>query len=123
MKLYRLNRNSGQSAERHISSAESSALKKAAGGEDIVILTAEAISSFKRENSAKNREQELVNLALRHINDRRPELEDPEDDMEFKRAERLALLAELVIRVAPSGKSRNIYGRVTDFVIEQLTDR
>ncbi len=121
MKIYQMHKNRDHRAERQIIPSAVSRLKTAAGGEDIVILTDEALNSFKRENSAKNREQELVKLALQHINDHNPELENPEDDSEFMMAEKLVLLAELVIRVALPGKVNNVYGRITDFVVEQLT--
>ncbi len=123
MKIYQINKNSIRRAERKVMFAEISGLKKAAGGEDMVILTDEAVSSYRRDKFARNRELELRQLALLHVNDQSPELENLEDDTEFIEAERLALLAELVIRITPCGESRNIYGRVSDFVIEQLTDR
>ncbi len=120
MKIYQINKNRNRRTERQVMLSEISGLQKAAGGEDMVILTDEAVSSYQRDKFAKNRELELVHLAMGHINDESPVLEGIENDMEFIKAEKLALLAELVIRVAPCGISRNIYGRVSDFVIEQL---
>ncbi len=122
MKIYSITRNSDRRAERRIIPAGLSGLKKAAGGEDILILTDEAMNSFRRDILDKNREQELKELAFRHINDYNPEIANPENDPEFVKAEKLVLLAELVIRVAPSTKGANIYERITDFVVEQLTD-
>jgi len=123
MKIYQMNKSRNHRAERKVIQTGVSGLKKAAGGEDIVTLSAEAINSFSRDNFAKHREQELRELALMHINDFNPEFENLENDHEFVKGERLALLAELVIRVAPAGTGGNIYARVTEFVIEQLTNR
>ena len=123
MNIYQIQKNRDRRAERYAESSEISGLKIAAGGEDIVTLTAEAINSFRRENTAKNREQGLIELALKHINDDSPVLEGIKNDPEFMMAERLALLAELAIRVAPSAKGGNVYGRITGFVIEQLIER
>jgi len=123
MKIYEISKSRNRRVEIHSMPAEVSALKKAAGGEDMVILTAEAINSFQRDNFTKTREMELAKLALRHINDYRPELENLENDTEFIKAEKLALLAELVIRITTCAQSRNIHGRVSDFVVQQLTDR
>jgi len=98
MNIQQRDKNRYRRAERYVVPAEASGLKKAAGGEDIVILTDEAINCFKRDNSAKNREEELRKLALRHINDYSPELENPGDDPEFMKAEKLVLPAEPVTR-------------------------
>ncbi len=121
MNIYKLQKETGRKTERKVLSTKVSALKRAAGGEDIVTLSDEAIEKFRRDSSAKNREEYLRDLALQHINDYSPELENPEDDPEFVKAEKLSLLAELVIRVAIPGKSSRIYGSVTDFVVEQLS--
>ncbi|HOP63279.1 MAG TPA: hypothetical protein PK358_10630 [Spirochaetota bacterium] len=123
MKIYSISKKRERKAQRDIMPAAVSGLKRAAGGEDILILTDEAINSFKKENSAKNRERELRELALAHINDYSPDLEGLENDPEFMKAEKLVHLAELVIRVSPSVKRGNVYGRITDFVVEQLTVR
>lgn len=123
MNIYKLQRNPGRNGERKVIPVKSSALKRAAGGEDIVTLSDEAMKRFRRESSVKDREEYLVKLALQHINDYSLELENPADDPEFSKAERLALLAELVIRVAPSVKGNSIYRRITDFVIEQLAEK
>ena len=124
MKLYKINKNSNhRKAERDIVPAGVSGLKIAAGGEDLIILSEEAIKRFKKESSAKNREQELVKLALQHINDHNPEFDDPGNDPEFRRAEKLFLLAELAVRIACPVKSRNIYEKVTDFVVEQMKEQ
>jgi len=123
MNIYQIQKNRDRRAERDAISAKLSGFRKAAGGEDIVTLTDEALSSFRRENDAKNREEELKNLARMHINDHSPLVEELKDDTEFMMAERLVLLSELIIRVAPSVKESNIYDRITGFVIEQLADR
>jgi len=120
MKIYRMENNRQRRAERRSLPIRCAGLKRAAGAEDMVSLTREAIELFSSNNVAKIREQELKHLALRHINDRNPELENLESDPEFVRAEKLALLAELVIRVAPSVPGNKIYDRVSDFVVDQL---
>lgn len=120
MNIYKLQKSIGRRTERKVISTKTSVLKTAAGGEDIITLSDEAMERFRRESSAKNREEYLRELALQHINDYSPELENPENDQEFMKAEKLALLAELVIRTAINAKDRNIYERVTDFVIEQM---
>ena len=122
MNIYQINNNKNRRAESRYVPSGVSVLKTAAGGEDMVILTSEARNSFQRDSYTKNRELELRKLALEHINDCSPIIDALESDAEFITAEKLALLAELVIRVAPSGESRNIYSRVTDFVIEQMTE-
>ncbi len=120
MKIYRMQKNSRRAAERMVLPVNVSGLKKAAGGEDIVILTDEAVKSFKRGKELKNRDNELRKLALDHVNDINPEFENLENDSEFARAEKLSLLAELVIRIVPSVKGGNIYEKAADFVVEQL---
>lgn len=123
MNIYKLQKSIGRRTERKVISTKTSVLKTAAGGEDIITLSDEAMERFRRESSAKNREEYLRELALQHINDYSPELENPENDQEFMKAEKLALLAELVIRTAINAKDRNIYERVTDFVIEQMAEQ
>jgi len=123
MNIYQMQKKWDHRAEKNDLRVGISRLKKVSGGEDIVTLSAEAINSYRKDNVVKIREQELIKLALRHVNDSSPEIEDIGNDREFIKAERLALMAELVIRVVPSGNTGNIYGRVTEFVTKQLTDR
>jgi hypothetical protein len=120
MNIYKLQRNPGRNGERKVIPVKSSALKRAAGGEDIVTLSDEAMERFRRESSVKDREEYLVKLALQHINDYSPELENPADDPEFSKAERLSLLAELVIRTSIPAGNRISYEKVADFVAEEI---
>jgi len=122
MNIYKLQTNPDRRRERKVIPVKTSALKKAAGGEDIVILSDEAIERFREESSVKDREEYLVKLALQHINDYSPELEHPADDPEFRKAEKLALLAELVIRTAIPAGNRISYEKAADFVAEQLAE-
>ena len=122
MNIYKLQKNLDRKGERKIIPVKTSALKRAAGGEDIVTLSEEAMERFRRESFVKDREGYLKELALQHINDYNPELENPGSDPEFRKAEKLALLAELVIRVAPSVKGNSIYRRITDFVVDQMEE-
>ena len=120
MKIYQIQKNMNRRAERYAESAGLSGLKIAAGGEDIVTITDEAINSFRRDKTAKNREQDLIKLALLHINDHSTLIDGLQYDHEFAAAEKLVNLSELVIRVTHSVKENDIYGWVTGFVIEQL---
>jgi len=120
MNIYKLQRNPGRNGERKVIPVKSSALKRAAGGEDIVTLSDEAMERFRRESSVKDREEYLVKLALQHINDYSPELENPADDPEFSKAERLSLLTELVIRTSIPAGNRISYEKVADFVAEEI---
>ena len=122
MNIYKLQTNPDRRRERKVIPVKTSALKKAAGGEDIVILSDEAIERFREESSVKDREEYLVKLALQHINDYSPEFEHPADDPEFRKAEKLALLAELVIRTALPAGNRISYEKAADFVTEQLAE-
>jgi hypothetical protein len=106
MKIYYIEKSMDQGLQKTVSAGQVSGLKKAAGGEDMVILTPEALNSYRRENDARLREEELVRLALMHIDDRNTVLDELENDAEFIKAERRMLMAELVMRVAPSGRRR-----------------
>ncbi len=99
MKLYRIQSSLDRRAERNASQVKAAGLKKASGGEDLVILTAEALNSFNRDKEIRNREEELRRLALRHVNDLSPELAGLEHDAEFMKAERCALMHELEMRI------------------------
>ena len=121
MNIYKLQKNLDRKGERKIIPVKTSALKRAAGGEDIVILSEEAMERFRRDSSAKDREEYLKELALQHINDYNPEFENPWSYQEFRKAEKLALLAELVIRTAIPAESRISYEKGADFVADQLT--
>ncbi len=72
MNIYKLQRNPGRNGERKVIPVKSSALKRAAGGEDIVTLSDEAMERFRRESSVKDREEYLVKLALQHKKDSSP---------------------------------------------------
>lgn len=120
MNIYKLQKNLDRKGERKIIPVKTSALKRAAGGEDIVTLSEEAMERFRRDSSVKDREEYLKELALQHINDYNPELENPGSDPEFRKAEKLVLLAELVIRTAIPSENRISYEKVADFVAEQL---
>lgn len=120
MNIYKLQTNLGRKGERKVIPVKASALKRAAGGEDIVTLSDEAMERFRRESSVKDREEYLVKLALQHINDYNPELENPGSDPEFSNAEKLSLLTELVIRTAIPAGNRISYEKGADFVAEQL---
>jgi len=120
MNIYKLQTNLGRKGERKVIPVKASTLKRAAGGEDIVTLSDEAMERFRRESSVKDREEYLVKLALQHINDYSPELENLENDHEFMKAEKLSLLAELVIRTSIPSGSRISYEKGADFVADQL---
>lgn len=120
MNIYKLQTNLSRKGERKVIPVKASALKRAAGGEDIVTLSDEAMERFRRESSVKDREEYLVKLALQHINDYGPELKNLENDHEFMKAEKLALIAELVIRTAIPAGNRISYEKVSDFVADQL---
>lgn len=120
MNIYHINKKWNSQTERYAIPEKASGLKIAAGGEDIVSITDEALNSFKREHYARTRQQELVKLALEHVNDSSPMLDDIKNDAEFMKAEKLALLGELVVRVAFTGERDRVYERVTDFVADQL---
>lgn len=115
MKVYRLEKGITKRTEK-------TWLKRAAGGEDIVTLSDEALKRFKNGNRGASRVTDPVKLALEHINDASPVLDELANDAEFIAAERLALLAELCIRVAPSSNGKKIYERVSLFVAEQLSE-
>lgn len=102
MKIYYIEKCMDQKLQKAASAARTSGLKLAAGGEDIITLSIDAVSSFNRDNVFN----ELKKLALRHIDDFNPELDGLRDDPEFMAAERGQLMAELVMRIAPSGKRR-----------------
>ena len=120
MNIYKLQTNPDRRRERKVIPVKTSALKKAAGGEDIVILSDEAMERFREESSVKDREDYLVKLALQHINDYSPELEHPADDPEFRKAEKLALLAELVIRTAIPAGNRISYEKAADWLKDKI---
>jgi len=120
MNIYKLQKNLDRKGERKVIPVKTSALKRAAGGEDMVTLSDEAMERFRRESSVKDREEYLVKLALQHINDYNPELENPCSDPEFSKAEKLTLLAELVIRTAIPAGSKISYEKGVDFVTEQI---
>lgn len=99
MKIYSIQSRIIRRAERDAMLNRVSLLGKAAGGEDMVSLSAEARNSFMRENEIKTGRDELEMLALRHINDSSPLLEGLEKDREFKEAEKQALSNELAMRI------------------------
>ncbi len=121
MNIYQLTNNTRNRIKLQGRPVKLSGLKKAAGGEDMVHLTQEARERFTRNNVVKLQEQEMKNLALKHINDSSLLLENPGSDPEFSRAEKLVLMAELVARVIPSPGSARMYEKIGDFVVEQIS--
>ncbi len=123
MKIYQIQEHLKNRSERTFLHGEVSGLKRAAGGEDIVTLTEEAISSFRNEQLAKKREQYLINLAKMRIDDLKPGFEYELIDRELLAGEKIVLMAELVMRVAPSVKAEKVYDRITDLVIDQIAEQ
>ncbi len=102
MKIYHIQNRIIRRAERDAMLNNVSLLGRVAGGEDMVSLSAEARNSFMRDNVVRPGQDELKMLALRHINDSSPVLEDLENDREFKDAEKQALSNELALRIIHS---------------------
>ncbi|HOO71773.1 MAG TPA: hypothetical protein PK926_08415 [Spirochaetota bacterium] len=122
MKIYQLANNNRKRTSIHGLRRGLSVAKKAAGAEDLILLTREARESFNRDNVVKLKEQELKNLALKHINDYYPGMEKYDTDPEFIRAEKMTRLAELVVRIIPTGRHRDIHNRISEFVVNQLVE-
>lgn len=99
MKIYRIENRMIRRAERDAMLHRVSMLDKAAGGEDMISLSAEAGDSFNREHVVRLERDELRMLALKHVNDRSSVLDDLESDREFKDAEKQALSNELAMRI------------------------
>lgn len=120
MKIYNMQNERNRRNKANLVSHNIPVLLKAAGSEDKVMLSAEAMERFKVEDSSKNSERLLFQLAMEHINDSNQLTGDLCFDPEFVKAEKLSKIAELVIRVSPSVSNKNIYSKMSSFVIEQL---
>ena len=112
MKIYHIS-NCGLQAEMENNYTEITGLRKAAGCENLCRLT---IENF----SVKTEDEKLRELALMHINDLNPELENIAEDPDAIEAGRLSLMAELAVRVIRVSVRKKIYENAADFVIEQL---
>ena len=123
MKIYQLANNNRKKTRIHELRRALSVAKKAAGAEDLVLLTREARESFNRDNVVKLNEQELKKLALKHINDYYPGMEEFDTDPEFIRAEKMTRIAELVVRIIPTGRHQDIHNRISEFVVKQLIEK
>ena len=123
MKIYRMENRIRGKAERKKIRTELSDLAMAAGGEDLLTLSREAVDCYTKNRIIKLQEERLKKLALRHINDQSPLLDGLNREPEFVQAEKLARIAELAIRTAPSGIHNNIYGRVAGFVMNHLKEK
>lgn len=123
MKIYRMENRIKDRVKKENARTHHSALKMAAGGEDMFTISNEAIECYKKSSVTKLLKHDLKKLALSHIDDHSPWLDTLNREPEFVQAEKLARIAELVIRIAPSGTRDKIYRRVTNFVVEQLTGR
>ncbi len=120
MKIYNMQNERNRRNKAKIVTRDIPLLLKAAGSEDKVMLSVEAMERFRVDDTLKNTERFLFQLALDHINDPAPSLEEHCFDQEFLKAEKLSKIAELVIRVVPSVSNKNIYSKMTGFVIGQL---
>ncbi len=112
MKIYQIS-NSGQKTEKKELYAEFAGLSKAAGCENLCRFTID-------EFSVRTEYEKLNELALMHINDASPVLENISNDNDFIKASRLALMTELYVRVLPVQGIRKIYERAADSAIEKL---
>ncbi|NLV67310.1 MAG: hypothetical protein GXY14_06510 [Spirochaetes bacterium] len=93
MKIYHIS--SDCEAENRNIYAEFSGLKKAAGCECLARFTIDEKTEYDR----------LKELALLHINDPGPVLENIMEDHDFLKAEKYMLINELVVRVLPVTRS------------------
>ena len=101
MKIYRMENSIRGKAEWQRTRTNLSKLKMAAGGEDMVFISNEAMDCYTKNRVINLQEHELKKLALKHIDDHSPWLDTLNKEPEFVQAETLARIAELVIRTAP----------------------